>query len=107
MCLRIQTTPLQSPRCPFGGKGPYPKIRFAKSQTMKTKVRIFFVSEKNSKFVVGEVEHHINGAILRSGIVGSMSLTRAGKIGQLIDFGQNQVTSKADSNSEYHRLTLA
>lgn len=73
---------------------------------METKVRIFFVSEKNSKFVVGEVEYHIGGAILESGISGSLKLTRAGRVGQCISFGDMKLKAVADSK-EYNRLTLA
>ena len=73
---------------------------------MKTKVRIFFVSDKNKKFVVGEVEYHINGAILESGISGSLKLSKAGRVGQVIDFGDMRLKAVPDSK-DYSRLTLA
>ena len=76
-------------------------------ETMKTKVRIFHVSEKNNKFVVGAVEYHVAGAILESNIKGSMKLSRAGRVGQIIDFGEVKLASMKEEGTEWSRLVVA
>lgn len=73
----------------------------------KTMLRIFFVSEKNAKFVVGEVEYHVGTAIVKTGISGSLWLTRNGRVGQTIDFGELKLKSEKEEGSEFSRLVIA
>jgi len=91
-----------------GGKAAPVKIGLTNSIVMVTKVRIFAVSEKTNKFVVGEVEHHFGDAIIRSGIKGSFWMSKAGKVGRVIDFGSAQLKQEPDAdNPQYHRLVVA
>ena len=90
-----------------GGKDRTPKMVLTKSNVMKTKVRIFHVSEKNARYVVGAVEHHVAGAILESGIKGSLKLSKAGKVGQMIDFGALQLKAVKEEGTEWSRLMVS
>ena len=75
---------------------------------MITKVRIFAVSDKTNKFVVGEVEYHFGDAIIRTGIKGSFWMAKAGKVGRVIDFGDTPLKAEADpDNPQYHRIVVA
>jgi hypothetical protein len=74
---------------------------------METIVRIFHVSDKDKKFVVGQVEYHINGAIIETQHAGSLKLKKAGRVGQKISFGELKLKSMKEKDSKYHRLVLA
>jgi hypothetical protein len=74
---------------------------------METVVRIFHVSEKNKKFVVGQVEYHVNGAVIESQYAGSLKLKKAGRVGQCISFGDIKLKAMKEKDSKYNRLVLA
>ena len=75
---------------------------------METKVRIFAVSDKDNKFVVGEVQYLIGTAVLETGIIGSLRLTKPGRVGMMLSFGEHKLKAVPDAkNEKYNRLTLA
>ena len=72
-----------------------------------SKVKVFYVSQKANTFAVGEVTKHINGAIFKTGVVGSLTVEAGAKVGDEIDFGQCTITAVPDAtNAQYNRLEI-